>query len=124
VKRFASFLVAGGAGFVADAGALLVLLAWTPLGPLAGRAVSIAFALLVTWTLNRTITFGPSARHIAVEGTRYGAVGVSSAMVNYALYAAALALAPSLPPMAALVLASAGALAWSYLGYSRFVFDR
>jgi putative flippase GtrA len=123
-RRFSRFLVVGAIGFLADAGALALLLAMTPLDPYSARLVAIVFALSVTWLINRSFTFSPSSRGMAREGARYGGVGIGASLINYAAYAAALALVPSLPPLAALVFGSLVAITASYLGYSRFVFDR
>jgi putative flippase GtrA len=124
VKRFLRFVLAGGIGFIVDAGVLALLLAVTPLDPFSARLLSIAVALATTWMLNRHITFGPSGRPPAVEGARYGGVGAATSIVNYLVYSALLVAFPSMPPLAALVVASAVAMALSYLGYSRLVFDR
>ncbi|RWB20419.1 MAG: GtrA family protein [Mesorhizobium sp.] len=122
--RLARFVLAGGIGFVADAAALWLLLSLTLLGPLAARVLSIGFALTVTWQINRHLTFAPSSRGIAQEGARYGGVGVATSIVNYLVYCALLLALPSLPPLAALAVASLVAMALSFLGYSRLVFDR
>lgn len=122
--RIARFAVIGGIGFIADALVLAALLRLTPLDPFAARLVSIAVALLVTWQLNRHVTFGPSARAVAIEGARYGGVGIATSIANYAVFSAALLAFPALPPLAALAIGSAAAMALSFLGYSRFVFDR
>ncbi len=124
MRRIASFGLVGGTGFLADAAALWLVLALTPLDPFLARVLSIAFALCVTWALNRTLTFGASSRPLAIEGARYGGVGLAGAAVNFAVYAVALILVPAMPPLAALVIASAAAMVFSYLGYSRLVFDR
>ncbi|MCR5857527.1 GtrA family protein [Mesorhizobium sp. J428] len=124
MKRFGRFLVIGVIGFVADAGMLGALLMWTPLGVYSARLVSIAFALTVTWLLNRLITFGPSSRHVAVEGARYGGVGIATSAINYLAYSALLWAVPDVPVIVALVVASVVALAFSFAGYSRLVFDR
>ncbi|RWM36598.1 GtrA family protein [Mesorhizobium sp.] len=122
--RLTRFVLAGGIGFVADAAALWLLLSATPLGPLAARVLSIGVALCVTWQINRHVTFSPSSRGMAREGARYGGVGIATSIVNYLVYCAALFALPSLPPLAALVIASLVAMALSFLGYSRLVFDR
>lgn len=118
------FVVAGGIGFIADAAMLALLLAVTPLGVFAARLGSIAFALSVTWLVNRTFTFGPSSRALAMEGARYGGVGIATSVANYLLYSALLLAFPAMPPLAALALASLVAMVLSFLGYSRLVFDR
>lgn len=124
MSRFLRFAAVGGIGFLVDALVLVALVAWTPLGPLSARIISIGVALAATWLLNRSLTFGPSARPLAVEGTRYGGVGLASAAVSYAVYSALILLLPALPPVAALALASGTAMGLSFLGYSRLVYDR
>jgi putative flippase GtrA len=124
MKKLFRFLIVGGVGFVVDAGILLLLLRFTPIGPFGARAVAIPSALLATWFLNRNFTFGHSERSLAVEGFRYGSVGFTSALLNYALYSSLLVSAPTLRPIIALILASAAATAFSFFGYSRFVFRR
>jgi len=124
VKRLARFILAGGIGFVADAAALWLLLAVTPLGPFVARVLSIGFALCVTWQINRHLTFAPSSRGVAREGARYGGVGIATSIVNYLVYCALLFAMPAMPPLAALAIASLVAMALSFLGYSRLVFDR
>ncbi|TPJ69660.1 GtrA family protein [Mesorhizobium sp. B2-6-2] len=124
MDRLVRFILTGGIGFVADAAALWLLLAATPLGPMAARVLSIGFALCVTWQINRHLTFAPSSRGIAQEGARYGGVGVATGIVNYLIYCAVLFTLPALPPLAALAFASIVAMALSFLGYSRLVFDR
>jgi putative flippase GtrA len=122
MKTFLRFLIAGTVGFIVDAGVLHLLLWFTPVGPFIGRAVSIPSALLATWLLNRNFTFGRSDRSLASEWFRYGSVGLTSALLNYALFSALLVAEPSLRPIIAVILASAAATGFSFFGYSRFVF--
>lgn len=124
MSRVARFLVAGGVGFLADAAMLWVLTGMVSLDPFLARLLSIGFALTITWLLNRSMTFGPSSRPVAVEGARYGSVGIGTSLVNYAVYSVLIAAFPSLPPLVALVAGSAVAMALSFIGYSRLVFDR
>jgi len=118
------FAFVGGIGFLADAAALYLLLAVTPLGPFGARVFSIAFALTVTWVCNRHLTFQPSERGLVREAARYGGVGVSTSIFNYLVYSGLLAAMPAMPPLVALALASIAAMVLSYLGYLRLVFDR
>ncbi|RAX39436.1 GtrA family protein [Rhizobium tropici] len=122
MKKLFRFLIAGSVGFVVDAGVLHLLLWFTPFGPFVGRAISIPSALLATWFINRNFTFGRSDRSLAAEGFRYGSVGLTSALLNYALFSSLLMAEPALRPIIALTLASAAATAFSFFGYSRFVF--
>ncbi|MER8952575.1 GtrA family protein [Mesorhizobium sp. M0833] len=122
--RLARFIVAGSIGFVADAAALWLVLTIAPLGPFAARIISIGFALSVTWLINRHLTFSPSSRGVAQEGARYGGVGIATSLVNYFVYCAMLFALPMVPPLIALAVASLVAMALSFLGYSKLVFDR
>ena len=122
MRRILLFAVVGGAGFLVDAGVLALLLHVSPLGPFSARIVAIAAAMLVTFWLNRTFTFGRSDRGLAAEGTRYGGVGVSAALFNYAVYSVILLVFPAVWPVLAVAIASLAAMIWSFLGYSRFVF--
>lgn len=125
ILRLASFAVAGGTGFVVDATVLMLLMRFTPLGPFTARIVSVAAAMLTTWTINRTVTFGRSGRHIVHEGARYGFVALIGAALNYGIYSGLLLAAPeTIPPLLALVIAVGLVTVFSYLGYSRFVFKR
>ncbi|MGG7519511.1 GtrA family protein [Allorhizobium undicola] len=124
MKKLIRFALVGSLGFAVDAAGLLLLLALTPLGPLSARAIAMAMAMLVTWQCNRLFTFGASRRSMLIEGFRYGSVGLVSAVVNYAVYCGLLLTMPLLKPLAALVLASMAAMAFSFFGYSRFVFRR
>jgi len=124
MRRVVAFALTGGAGFLVDAGLLFLLLRLTALGPLSARVVAIAAAMLFTFWANRTFTFGRSGRGLAAEGARYGGVGVSAALLNYALYCALVLVFPGLSPLLAVAAASLAAMAWSFAGYSRFVFGR
>lgn len=124
MKKLVRFGIVGSIGFVIDAALLWLLLQTTPLGPFVARAIAIVVALVATWYLNRSFTFGASRRSLAVEGFRYGSVGITSAVVNYLIYTLLLLSLPILQPLAALVIASIAAMAFSFFGYSRFVFRR
>lgn len=123
MKKLLFFAIAGGIGFVVDAGVLYLLIG-AGLDPFTARIFAIAAAMASTFAINRTFTFGASGRTIASEGARYGSVGIASALLNYAIYSAALLIQPGLSPFVALVLGSGTATAFSYVGYSRFVFRK
>jgi putative flippase GtrA len=124
MRRLTSFGFVGVVGLAVDAVVLALLIGWTMLDPLLARLVSIGIALLVTWRLNRRFTFGASDRPMAVEGMRYGGIGMASSVINYLVYSAALLLVAGLHPLLALAVGSGVAMAFSYFGYSRLVFDR
>ncbi len=123
-KRLLSFVVVGGFGFLADVGVLMGLLRWTDIDPFTARLIAIAIALQVTWLLNRTFTFGKSNRSAAVEGMRYGGVGIAANLLNYLVYSGLLIFVPELPPVVALTIGSATGTVFSYTGYAKLVFGR
>lgn len=123
MKKIIFFLIAGGIGFVVDAGILYLLLG-LGIDPFTARIFAIAAAMASTFLINRTLTFGASGRSLASEGARYGSVGIASALLNYLVYSGALLIIPSLTPFLALCAGSAAATAFSYTGYSRFVFRK
>ena len=84
----------------------------------------IALAMALTWSLNRAVTFGPSGRGLVAEGTRYGGVSLLASGVNYLAYSAVLLARPGTWPVLAVAIGSGVAMIVSFLGYSRFVFNR
>ncbi|TDK35417.1 GtrA family protein [Rhizobium deserti] len=122
MSRIFWFLLAGGGGFLVDAGLTHVLITVAGLSPLAARVPAIMAAMAFTWLINRSRTFGPSRRSLAVEGFRYWAVGITSAALNYAIYSSLIFITPLLQPIVAIILSSLAATFYSFFGYSRFVF--
>lgn len=122
MRKLAFFLFAGAVGFAVDMGVLWLFLYFKLLDPFSARILAIGSAMLCTYMINRTFTFGASHRRVAVEGARYGSVGLVSALLNYAVYSGFLIALPDMSPYLALILGSGSATVFSYLGYSRFVF--
>ncbi len=123
LERMLRFAVVGGTGFVVDAGLLFILIRDFGFDPFTARLISIFFAVLTTWRLNRALTFGASASSQASEGLRYVSVAAATACLNYAVYCLVLALWRDMPPVMAAVVATLTAMSFSYLGYSRFAFQ-
>ena len=121
-ERVARFALVGGIGFLVDTGLLAVLHDGAGADPFSARLLSTSVAALTTWRLSRTLTFGASPAGQAAEGLRYGLVAFLAAALNYGLYAGLLLALPGLHPIGAVVLATLIAMAFSYLGYSRFAF--
>lgn len=123
IIKLSRFGLVGGIGFVVDAG-LTTTLIHAGLDPFSARVVAIACAMLITWRLNRAITFGASNTSQKSEGVRYFAVALAAAAVNYAAYAALMLAFPTLMPTIAVALATGISMTVSYLGFSRFAFKR
>ena len=111
----------GGLGFVVDAG-LTVTLIQADLDPFSARLIAIALAMLVTWRLNRAVTFGASNTSQKTEGVRYSAVALTAAAINYVSYAALILTIPAIMPVFAIAVATGLSMTVSYLGYAHFAF--
>jgi putative flippase GtrA len=115
------FLGVGGIGLLTD---LTVFTLAFGVGhhPLAARLVSIAAATLVTWRLNRVVTFDPTGRHQSHEALRYALVTAIAQGTNYAVFASlVMAAFTTIPQIAVLAGAVAGA-GLSYAGHRLFSF--
>src|SRR5690348_1198536 len=86
------FLGVGAIGLATDL-SLFTLVHAAGFHPLAARVVSLAIATLVTWRLNRALTFDPSGRHQGEEAFRYALVTAAAQGTNYAVFAALVMLA-------------------------------
>src|SRR5437868_12955354 len=64
------FLGVGAIGLLTDFCVFTILMGFGP-HPLRMRVVSLAAATLVTWRLNRALTFDESGRHPGEEAMRY-----------------------------------------------------
>jgi putative flippase GtrA len=115
------FLGVGGLGLITDLAVFTLIIAHSP-HPLLARLVSLAIATLVTWRLNRALTFDRSGRHSADEAMRYAAVAASAQAVSYGVFAALVVTAlAALPQLAVIAGAACGALV-SYSGQALFAF--
>jgi putative flippase GtrA len=121
--RVLKFALTGGIGFLADAGMLAFLIRTFAFNPFTARLIAIAFALAVTWLINRNFTFGASRHPIGSEALRYGGVGVAGSILNYAIFSAVLIALPNTSTFLALCMASVTVMVLSYAGYSRLVFQ-
>ncbi len=115
------FLGVGGLGLITDLAVFTLIIAHSP-HPLLARLVSLAIATLVTWRLNRALTFDRSGRRTADEAMRYAAVAASAQAMSYAVFAALVVTAlAAMPQLAVIVGAACGALV-SYSGQALFAF--
>lgn len=115
------FLGVGGLGLIVDL-AIFTLLIAHAFNPLVARLGSLAVATLLTWRLNRALTFDRSGRRAADEALRYAAVAAAAQTVSYGAFAV-LVIGPSaaIPQLAVIFGAAAGALV-SYSGQAWFAF--
>ncbi|MGB6567880.1 MAG: GtrA family protein, partial [Xanthobacteraceae bacterium] len=104
------FLGVGGLGLITDL-AIFTLVIAHGLNPLGARLISLTFATLVTWRLNRALTFDRSGRRTADEAMRYAAVATATQAMSYGIFAVLVVtlLAP-IPQLAVIGGAAAGAV--------------
>jgi putative flippase GtrA len=115
------FLAVGGLGLATDICVFTILIGYAP-RPLLMRLFSLAAATLVTWRLNRALTFDQSGRRQRDEAVRYATVTAVAQGTSYAVFAAlVLTVFGWLPQAALLVGAVAGALI-AYNGHRLFAF--
>lgn len=127
LRELASFGLVGAVGFVVDGGLLTLLVTYLAWGPITARLVSFPAAALVTWLLNRLLTFRSATRATAVsmgEYARYFAVQIAGALINVAVYAALVSAWPALgqTPLIPLAMAASLALIVNYVGARGLVF--
>lgn len=115
------FLSVGAVGLTTDVSVFTLVLA-AGFHPLAARVVSLSLATLVTWRLNRALTFDPSGRHQGEEALRYALVTAAAQGTNYAVFALLVMLAAPVWLQAALLAGAAAGACLSYAGHRVFSF--
>jgi putative flippase GtrA len=121
LPRPVRFIFVGCVGLATDLGVFTAIAAFGH-HPLAIRLVSLGVATVVTWRLNRALTFARSHRAQSEEAMRYAIVTAVAQGTSYALFAAlVLTVLAGLPQAALLCGAAVGAVV-SYNGHRLFAF--
>jgi putative flippase GtrA len=118
------FLVSGSTAFAVDALVLQLLTALLGINPIAARLAAISLAMVAGWLMHRTFTFAVQAPPSAIEFLRYAGVAWTAAAVNYGVFVLIVLARPGTQPLAALVVSSAAAMAFAYLGMRFAAFRR
>jgi putative flippase GtrA len=114
LPRPVRFLLVGGFGLIADIGFFTLFFAFGA-HALVARAFSLALATIVTWRLNRHLTFKDSGRHQADEAARYALVAAVAQGTGYLIFAVlALTVFSKIPQIAIVI----GAVAVTLLSYN------
>jgi putative flippase GtrA len=121
LPRPARFLLVGSCGLLTDIGFFSVLFAFG-LNPLIARAFSLALATLVTWRLNRHVTFDRSGRHPADEAVRYALVAAGAQGIGYLIFAGLALTVFARVPQIAIVIGAAAVTVISYNGQRLIAF--
>jgi putative flippase GtrA len=91
---------------------------------LVARVFSLAFATLVTWRLNRAVTYADSGRAQRGEAFRYLCVTAMAQGFSYLVFAILIHAFPSLMPQLALMAGALSAALISFEGHRIFSFAR
>src|SRR5262245_49506432 len=121
LPRAFRFLAVGGVGLLTDLAVFTAMIAHWP-HPLRVRLVSLAIATLVTWRLNRALTFDQSGRRQSDEAARYAAVAATAQGVSYAVFALLVLTVLARWPQAALLAGAVIGAQFSYNGHRLFAF--
>lgn len=127
-SRFLRFALVGAAGFVVNEAALALALKLLHLNAYAGGVFSFAVAVTFTWWGNRMLTFRDRAAKGAIgmlkEWATFVVANGLGFLVNFAIYAGLIALAPA-PlnnPFLALAAGTIAGLFFNFAASSRIVF--
>lgn len=122
VRHYGGFVLAGICALSVDTLVLTLLTRVAGLPPLVARPFGIALAMVVSWLINRAVTFQAPGRPSFVEFSRFAGVSITSQLVNYGVFAALLLGFPKLMPELALFLACFVSMFVSYTGFRFAVF--
>ncbi len=121
-RHWLGFLISGGIAFVTDVVLSKALhdavgLAW----PIS-RFIAISIAMVAGWLAHRKLTFAVATPPTLAEFGRYASMAWTAAALNYVVFLGLLWGFPALEPALAIAIASAVAMAFSYLGMKLAVF--
>ena len=115
------FLSVGAVGLVTDLAVFTAVLEHG-LHPLLARLVSLAIATVVTWRLNRALTFDRSGHRPSHEAMRYAAVTGCAQGISYLTFAVLVVTVFAATPQLAVIIGAAVAALFSYKGQTLFTF--
>ena len=121
VGQVLRFAMVGGLGFLVDA-AILQSLVHLGVRAVLARVASIAVAVVVTWVLNRNLTFAARRPPSWSEFGAYLLNSLVGMLVNYGLFSAAMLL--HAPLMAALAIGTVAGAVFNFIRYRRLLSER
>lgn len=124
LRHLGGFVLAGVLALFVDIGVLRVLTDVAGLAVLVARPFSIALAMVVSWWVNRTVTFAVSTPARWSEFVKFAAVSWVAQAINYMTFTTILILRPATIQEAAIIVGSLVAMVVSYFGYRFGVFSQ
>jgi putative flippase GtrA len=123
-RQIPSFLIIGALGFCLDAALTVLLIRQFGVDPLLARPPAFVVVTLINFALNRAFTFRSAHKPWLGALARYVVVCLGGLALNYAVYAACLALAPSfglpISPVVVTLFVAAGTGAATLLTFAGF----
>ncbi len=124
IFHYGGFLLAGGLAFVTDVGVFQLLNVAAGVAALIARPVSISVAMIVSWLINRTVTFPMPGPPRLPEFLHFAALAWVAAAFNYAVFAAVLWGWPEIWKPLAIFVASLAAMVLGYVNMRFSVFRK
>lgn len=124
LRHYGGFVLAAIFAFITDAGLLELLTMQAGMSPFLARPIGISCAIVVSWLVNRTVTFAMTTPPQLSELARFAAVSWTAQTVNYLVFSIILLAWPIVTPFTALVLACFVSMFVSYVGYRFGVFRK
>jgi putative flippase GtrA len=115
------FGLVGGTGLASDI-AMFTLICHFGVNPFIARIFSLGFATLVTWILNRQITFDRQPRTIGHEGARYALVTIGAQGISYLAFAGLITMFPQVLPQVSMVIGAVVGALFSFQGHKLISF--
>jgi putative flippase GtrA len=122
LQQLALFTLVGGAGFLVDAGVLLLLHQVLGMDVYVARLLSWLVAATSTWWMNRTLTFRNRDAALWRQWLLFLGANSGGGLIN--LGVSSLLLSQHVAPVAAVACGSISGLMWNFLASRRFVFGR
>ncbi|HVY20700.1 MAG TPA: GtrA family protein [Bauldia sp.] len=122
LRHWGGFIVSGLTAALIDALITSGLVHDFGLDPFSSRIAGILVAMVAAWLLHRRLTFAMRSLPNWREFVRFAAVAWSANLLNYVIYSAILIARPATLPFVAIIIATAIAAVFSYLGFRLGVF--
>jgi putative flippase GtrA len=124
--QLGSFALVGTLGFVIESCTILALIAFFQTSPVLSKFIAFPIAVLVTWALNRRITFiPPIGARLIPQLFRYFQTAIGGMCINLLAFFTVLTINPNsnIVIVCATASGSLAGLLVNYLGCNHFVFS-
>lgn len=120
-SRIISFFFVGVLSSIVDIGLMYLVTTYLGVWYLYAAAFSYCCGIVVSYIVNKCLTFHDKSRKTAVQFATFATISVSCLIVNLGIVWLAVTFL-SVTPVAAKILATCCAFLWNYHGQSRFTF--